>query len=58
MTHKEKWWADMIRKFGSEEAVREFLSTKGAVGGKQQNPNKGFGSDRKRASEAGKKGKK
>lgn len=25
MTHKEKWWATMLEKHKSEEAVREFM---------------------------------
>lgn len=25
MEHKSKWWTKMIAKYGSEEAVREFM---------------------------------
>lgn len=40
-----------IRKYGPD-----FFRNMGRTGGLAKNPNKGFGSDRERASEAGRKG--
>lgn len=28
LSHREKWWARMIEKHGSEEAVKEFMAAK------------------------------
>jgi general stress protein YciG len=46
----------MIEKYGSEEAWRQHLRHLGSLGGKTKNSNKGFGSNRQLASEAGRRG--
>lgn len=55
-THKEKWLATMIKKYGSEEAVKEVLR----AGQKKSRENYagtgGFAANPELAKEAGKKG--
>lgn len=56
MEHKDKWWKAMIKKYGSEEAVREVLR----AGQKKSRENYagtgGFAANPELAKEAGKKG--
>ena len=40
---KNKWWESMIKKYGSEEAVREFMGAGGRIGGLYKGE-KGLGS--------------
>jgi len=52
MTQGEKWWATMIAKYGSKEAVMEQLKKNGSKGGKIGTTG-GFYANRELARQAG-----
>lgn len=53
---RSKWWTSMIKRYGSEEAVRAFMKEYGAKGGRAETKlPKGFAANRELAVLAGKK---
>lgn len=55
---RNKWWASMIKRYGSEEAVRESMRIHGAKGGEAPTTRpKGFAANPELAVLAGKKSK-
>ncbi len=56
MTHKEKWMATMISKYGSVEAVREVMREGQKRSRENYKGNGGFGSSKELAKRAGKLG--
>lgn len=55
-THRQKWLDAMIKKHGSEEAVREFMKEAQRKSREKYKGTGGFAANKKLASEAGKLG--
>lgn len=54
--HQSKWWATMIKKHGSVEAVQEFMKSAQKKSREKYKGTGGFGSSKELAKRAGKLG--